>query len=104
LETVAVEIKHQVVDKVEAVADDDQRQLVRQLGLLQKVLDALGVVAVGLAADALHLLNLARLARRLNVLEVNLRILAEVDDGAQEVEQALKALKESKFSFNRNIR
>ena len=34
LQGVAVEIQHQVVDEVEAVAHDDERQLVRKLGLL----------------------------------------------------------------------
>ena len=80
------------MDKVEAVADDDERQLVRQLGLLQEVLDALGVVHVALPADALHLLDLRRLARGFNVLEVHLGLLAEVDDRSEEVEQALIAL------------
>ena len=78
--------------KVEAVADDDERQLVGELGLLQEVLHALRVEAVALAADALHLFDLARLARRLDVLEVDVGLLAEVDDGAQKVEQALVAL------------
>ena len=54
---------------------------------LEKVLDALRVVAAALAADALHLLHLPGLARRLDVLEVDLGVLAEVHDGTQEVEQ-----------------
>ena len=54
---------------------------------LEEVLDALGVVAVALATDPLHLLDLARLSGRLDVLEVDLWVLAEVHDGAQEVEQ-----------------
>ena len=54
---------------------------------LEEVLYALGVVAVALATDPLHLLDLARLAGRLDVLEVDLWVLAEVHDGAQEVEQ-----------------
>ena len=62
LQVVAVQVQDQVVDKVKAVADDDEGQLVGQLGFLQEVLDAVGVVAVGLAADALHLLDLAGLA------------------------------------------
>ena len=60
---------------------------------LEEVLDTLGVVAVALAADALHLLDLARLAGRLDVLEVDLGVLAEVHDGAQEIEQACGASK-----------
>ena len=37
------------------VADDDERQLIGQFGLFQKVFDALRIVAVGLATYALHL-------------------------------------------------
>lgn len=54
---------------------------------LEKVLDALRVVAAALTADALHLLHLPGLARRLDVLEVDLGVLAEVHDGTQEVEE-----------------
>lgn len=34
LQAVAVQVQHQIVDKVKAVTHDDQRQLVSQLGLL----------------------------------------------------------------------
>ena len=51
--------------EVKPVAHDDEGQLVGQLRLLQEVLDALRVVAVRLAADALHFLDLTRLAGRL---------------------------------------
>lgn len=55
---------------------------------LEEVLHPLGVVAVALPADSLHFLDLTRFARRLDVLEVNIGLLAEIDDGAEEVEQA----------------
>lgn len=35
LQTVAVQVQDQIVDKVEAVTDDDQRQLVGQFGFLR---------------------------------------------------------------------
>lgn len=54
---------------------------------LEEVLDALRVVAVALSADPLHLFDLARLAGSLDVFEVDLRVLAEVHDRAQEVKQ-----------------
>ena len=38
LQVVSVEVEDQIVDKVVSVADNDQRQLVRQFGLLQEVL------------------------------------------------------------------
>lgn len=57
LQVVAVQIEHQVMDKVKAVAHNDERQLVRQFGLLQEVLHTLRVVAVGLTAYSLHLTN-----------------------------------------------
>jgi len=47
---------------------------------LEEVLDTFRVVAVAFSTDPLHLFDLARLARSLNVFEVNLRILTEVYD------------------------
>ena len=58
------------------------------LSHLEEVLHPLRVVAVALSADALHLLDLARLTGRLDVLVVDVWVLAEVHDGTQEVKQA----------------
>ena len=82
-EHVLVEVEDEVVDKVVAVADDDEGQLVRELGLLEEVLDLLRVVEVALAADALDFADLASASGGLNVLEVHLRVLAEVDNRAE---------------------
>lgn len=92
LQGIPVEIEHEVVDKIESIADDYERQLVGKFGLFQEVLHAFRVVAVALAAYALHLFDLARFAGRLDVLEVDLVVLAEVHYGAQEVEEACKKL------------
>ena len=54
---------------------------------LEEVFDAFGVEAVALTTDSLHFLDLAGLARSLDVLEVHVRILTEVDDASQEVEE-----------------
>lgn len=54
---------------------------------LQEVLDPLRVVAVALSADPLHFFDLASLTGSLNVFEVDLWILAEIHNGAQEIEQ-----------------
>lgn len=54
---------------------------------LEEVLDTLRVVAVALSTDPLHLFDLACLAGSLDVFEVNFRILTEVYNRAQEVEQ-----------------
>ena len=80
------------MDKVVSVADDDEWELVGQLGLFEKVFDTFRVVDGRLAADPLHLLDLTRLAGGLDVLEVYLGILAEVDDAAEEIEEALEGL------------
>ena len=56
---------------------------------LEEVFDAFGVEAVAFATDALHFLDLASLARSLDVLEVHVRVLTEVDDASQEVEETL---------------
>lgn len=60
---------------------------------LEEVLHTFGVVAIAFSADSLHLFDLACFARGLNVFEVNFRILAEVHNGAQEIEQTFKAKK-----------
>jgi hypothetical protein len=87
-EAVLVQVKNEVVDKVETVANDDKGKLVGQLGLLEEVLDLLRVVVVALAADTLDLADLARARRRLDVLEVNLGVLADVHDRAEVVVQS----------------
>lgn len=84
-EPVLVQVKDEVVNVVEAVADDDEGELIGELGFLEKVFDLLGVVKVALAYDAFDLADLTRPRRRLNVLEVDLRVLAKVDDGAEVV-------------------
>jgi hypothetical protein len=75
------------VNEIEAVADNDERQLICELGLLEEVLDLLGVVVVGFPADALDFADLACASCGLDVLEVYLRILAKVDNGAKIVVQ-----------------
>lgn len=57
------------------------------LPYLEEILDSFGVVAVALSADPLHLFDLSCLTGGLDVLEVDLWVLAEVNDGTQEVEQ-----------------
>lgn len=56
---------------------------------LEEVFNPLSIVAVALPADPLHLFDLARFAGGLDVLEVDVGLLAEVHDGAEEVKQAL---------------
>ena len=53
---------------------------------LEEVLHTLRIVTVALSADSLHLLDLACFAGCLDILEVDLWILAEVHNGTQEVE------------------
>lgn len=59
----------------------------REVLYLKEVLDTLWVVAVALSTDPFNLFDLARLAGSLNVFEMNVGILAEVHNGAQEVKQ-----------------
>ncbi len=54
---------------------------------LEEVFDTFWIITVAFSADPLHLFDLSGLTRGLNVLEVNLGILREIDDGSQEVEQ-----------------
>lgn len=76
------------MNKVKSIADDDQGKLVRKLLLLQKVFHAFRLVAAALAANALNFFDLVSFAGSLNVFEVNLGVLAEVDDRPQEIIKA----------------
>jgi len=77
-ETVLVEVQNEVVHEIEAVANDDEWELISQLGFLQEVLDFLGIVVVGLPTDALNFTNLTSPRCGLDVLEVDLRVIAKV--------------------------
>lgn len=66
------------MDEIETVANNDQRQLVGQFCLLEKVLDFLRVVVVAFPANPLNFPNLASTRSSLNVLEMDFGILAEV--------------------------
>jgi hypothetical protein len=66
--------------EIEPVADDDERKLVLKFGFLEEVLDFLRVVVVALSADTFDLSDLVRAGGRLNVLEVDLGVLAKVDN------------------------
>lgn len=86
-QTVLVKVKNQVMYKIKSVADNNKRELVVETGLLEEVLDFFGIVKVGLSADTLDLTDLASTGSRLNVLEVNLGVFAEVDNGTEVVVQ-----------------
>lgn len=45
---------------------------------LEEVFNPLGVITVALSADSLHFLDLAGLTSGLDVLKVNIRLLAEI--------------------------
>ena len=71
------------MDEVETVADDDERKLIGELSFFKEVLNFLWVVEVALATDTFDFPDLACSRSSLDVLEMNLGVLAEVDDGAQ---------------------
>lgn len=57
---------------------------------LQEVLHSFWVIAVTFTTDSFHFLYLTSLASCLDVLEVNIWILAKVYNGTQEIEQSWK--------------
>ena len=71
----------------EPVANRDERKLVGELGFLEEVLDLFEVVEVAVTTDSLNFTDLSSPSGSLDVLEVNLRILVEADDGAEVVIQ-----------------
>ena len=79
-QAVLIQVENQVVHKVEPIADNDKRKLVLKFGLLEEVLDLLRIVVVALSANAFDLSDLVRAGGCLNVLEVDLGVLAKVDN------------------------
>mmetsp|Transcript_30631 Transcript_30631/g.49135 ORF Transcript_30631/g.49135 Transcript_30631/m.49135 type:complete len:331 (+) Transcript_30631:1972-2964(+) len=88
-EGVLVQVIRELLHKVMEVANVDQRAGIRQLGFLQEVLHFHWVVVGALTADALHLLHVAASAGSLDVLEMNIRIGAGVQNRTEEIEDAL---------------
>ena len=89
---ILVKIQHQVVNKVETIANDNERKLVRQFRLLEEILDLLGIVVVALPTDAFDFRELATATGCLNVFEVDILILAEIDNAAEVVIQSFETL------------
>ena len=79
-QAILVQVENEVVDEVESVANNDQGELVSQFSLFEEVFDFLGVVEVAFPANTLDFANLARSGGGLDVLEVDFRVLAEIDD------------------------
>mmetsp|Transcript_33252 Transcript_33252/g.72653 ORF Transcript_33252/g.72653 Transcript_33252/m.72653 type:complete len:378 (-) Transcript_33252:457-1590(-) len=90
-QVVLVEVLGQLIDESVQIADVDQRPGIGQLGLLQEILDLHRVIHSGLAANPLHLLDVAQPSSSLNVLEVHISIIAGRQDGSQEIEHPLVA-------------
>lgn len=61
-----------------------------QVSYLEEVLHTLRIVTVALSTDSLHFFDLTSFTGSLDVFEVNLWILTEVHNGAQEVEQTCR--------------
>lgn len=83
-----MKVEDEFLDEAESIADDDERELIGELGFFEEVLDLFGVVVLRLAADAFDFADLTGSRCRLNVFEVDLGVLAEVDDRAEIVVEA----------------
>ena len=62
LQVVPIEVQDEVVHQVKAVTDNDEGQLIGELGFLQEVLHPLGIIAAALPTDPLYFLHLTCLA------------------------------------------
>src|ERR1700690_2955263 len=91
------QIKQEVVHKVESIANDDERKLVRKFCLLEEIF-LLWIVVVtfttdpfdfldSFTTDPFAFLDLTRTSSGLNVLEMKLRIFAEVDNRSEAVRE-----------------
>ena len=91
-ETVLVKVKNEIVNKVEPIADNDEGKLVREFRLFEEVLDFLRVIEVTLSANTLDFPNLTCASGGLDILEMNLRILAKIDNRPEVIVEACLAL------------
>jgi hypothetical protein len=62
---------------------DHRQQLVGELGFFEEVLDLFWVIKVTFQADVFHLMDLTSTSGSLDVLKVNFRVLAKVDNQAK---------------------
>jgi hypothetical protein len=85
-----IEVKNEIVNEVESVANNDEGQLVRKFGLLEEVLDLLRVVVVAFATNSLHLSDLTSASGSLDILEVDFGVLAEIDDVSKVIVETLR--------------
>mmetsp|Transcript_4630 Transcript_4630/g.10475 ORF Transcript_4630/g.10475 Transcript_4630/m.10475 type:complete len:222 (-) Transcript_4630:1758-2423(-) len=70
----------------------DEWTWIRKLGILKVRLDSVGVINVGIAADAFSLLELSQHACTLDVFEVHNWVLRKVDDSTEVVIQTFRGL------------
>jgi hypothetical protein len=82
-QAVLVQVENQVVHEVEPIADNDKGKLVLKFGLLEEVLDLLRIVVVALSTNTFDLSDLVRAGGCLDILEVDFRVLAKVDDRSE---------------------
>ena len=80
------------MNEVEPVADNDERKLIRELRLLEEVLDFLRIVEIALSANALDFPDLPCAGCGLDILEMHLWVLAEVDNRAEVVVETFSAI------------
>jgi len=76
------------MNEVKTIADNNKRELVRQLGLLEEVFNLLGVVVVAFSTDVLYFTDLAGAGGCLDILEVDLRIFNKIHNRTEIAVQA----------------
>jgi hypothetical protein len=90
-ETVLVKVENEIMNK-NLIADNDEGKLVLEFRLFEEVLDFLTVMKVTLSANMLDFLNLTGASVSLDILEMNLRILAKVDNRPEVLVEACLVL------------
>jgi hypothetical protein len=91
-ETILVKVEDEIMNKVEPIADNDEGKLVREFRLFKEVLDFLRLIEVTLSTNAFDFPNLTSASGGLDILKMNLRILAEVDNRPEVIVEACSAL------------
>ena len=71
------------MNEIEAIANNNEWELVSEFRLLEEVFDFLRIIEVTLATDALNLSDLTGASGSLDIFEVDFRVLAKIHNGTK---------------------
>mmetsp|Transcript_18555 Transcript_18555/g.45984 ORF Transcript_18555/g.45984 Transcript_18555/m.45984 type:complete len:754 (-) Transcript_18555:1697-3958(-) len=91
-EAIQVEVFRKLINKVETIADVNERSWIRKLGTHEVFLDFFGDINVGVTANTFGFFELTQHARRLDIFEMNEGVFRKVDNCSKVVVKPFSCL------------